>query len=193
MHFLSLLKEHIYFCHERHLFFWFVIFDNHEWSLCPDGSDRKFPVFLFSSKIGGNLSVQGFPGGMMGKPPANVGSIPESGWSPGEGNGNPLRYSCLENPTDRGAWRATVHGVTESWTGLSDSAHTQPECLSINRWAYKPTVVCNTTEDHSAIKGTESWNMLQLWRHYDEWNKPNTKGQILHDFTHMKDLKSSNS
>ena len=41
------------------------------------------------------------------------GSIPELGRSPGEGNGNPLQYSCLENPTDRGAQWATVHGVTE--------------------------------------------------------------------------------
>ena len=43
----------------------------------------------------------------------DVGSIPGSGRSPGEGNSNPLQYSCLENPMDRGAWRATVHGVTE--------------------------------------------------------------------------------
>ena len=39
---------------------------------------------------------------------------------PGEGNGNPLQYSCLENPLDRGAWWATIHGVTKSWTRLSD-------------------------------------------------------------------------
>ena len=43
----------------------------------------------------------------------DVGSIPRSGRSPGEGNGNPLQYSCLENPMDRGAWQATVHGATE--------------------------------------------------------------------------------
>ena len=48
------------------------------------------------------------------------GSIPGSGSSPGEGNGSPLQYSCLENPMDRGAWRATVHGVTKSQTGLTD-------------------------------------------------------------------------
>ena len=42
--------------------------------------------------------------------------IPRSGRSPGEGNGNPLQHSCLENPMDRGAWQATVHGVTESDT-----------------------------------------------------------------------------
>ena len=41
----------------------------------------------------------------------------------GEGNGNPLPYSCLKNSTDRGAWRAEVHGVAKSWTGLSDWAH----------------------------------------------------------------------
>ena len=44
------------------------------------------------------------------------GLIPGSGRSPGEGNGNPLQYSCLENPMDRGAWWATVHGVAKSQT-----------------------------------------------------------------------------
>ena len=42
--------------------------------------------------------------------------IPGSGRSPGEGNGNPLQYSCLENPMDRGVWQPTVHGVAKSWT-----------------------------------------------------------------------------
>ena len=46
----------------------------------------------------------------------DVGSIPGLGKSPGGGHGNPLEYSCLENPIDRGAWRATVHGVAESQT-----------------------------------------------------------------------------
>ena len=44
----------------------------------------------------------------------NVGPIPGSGGSPGEGNSNPLQYSCLENPMDRGAWQVTVHGVAKS-------------------------------------------------------------------------------
>ena len=44
------------------------------------------------------------------------GSIPGLGRSPGEGNGNPLQYSCLENPMDREAWQATVHRVAKSWT-----------------------------------------------------------------------------
>ena len=43
----------------------------------------------------------------------DVGSVPELGRSPGEGNSNPLQYSCLGNPMDRGAWRATVHRVTK--------------------------------------------------------------------------------
>jgi len=44
------------------------------------------------------------------------GSMPESGRSPGEGIGNPFQYSCMENPMDRAAWPATVHGVAKSWT-----------------------------------------------------------------------------
>ena len=50
----------------------------------------------------------------------DVGLIPESGRSSGGGNGNPLYYSCLENPMHRGTWRAIVHGVAKSWTQLSD-------------------------------------------------------------------------
>ena len=48
----------------------------------------------------------------------DVGSVPGSGRCPGGGHGNPLRYSYLEDPMDRGAWRATVHRVTKSWTQL---------------------------------------------------------------------------
>ena len=47
-------------------------------------------------------------------------SIPGSERSPGEGNGSPLQYSCLENPMDVGSWQATVHGVAKSQIGLSD-------------------------------------------------------------------------
>ena len=65
-----------------------------------------------------------FPGGSDGKVSAynagDPGSIPRSGRSPGEGNGNPLQYSCQENPMDKGAWLATFHGVTMSLTRLSD-------------------------------------------------------------------------
>ena len=68
------------------------------------------------------------PGGSDGKAPAcnagDPGSIPGSGRSTGEGNGNPLQYSCLENSMDGEAWWATVHGVTKSWAQLSDFTFT---------------------------------------------------------------------
>ena len=65
-----------------------------------------------------------FPGGSDGKASAynagDLGSIPGLGRSPGEGNGNPLQDYCLENPMDREAWQATVHGITKNRTQLSD-------------------------------------------------------------------------
>ena len=65
----------------------------------------------------------GFPGGSDGKEFAcnagNLGLIPGLGRSPGGGHGNPLQYSCLENPMDREAWRATVHGVAKNQTHLT--------------------------------------------------------------------------
>ena len=61
--------------------------------------------------------MNGLPWWLSGKESTcnegDVGSIPGSGRCPGEGNGNPLQYSCLENPMDRGAWWATVHGAAE--------------------------------------------------------------------------------
>ena len=78
------------------------------------------------------LGVLGFPGDSAGKESTcnagDLGSIPGSGRSPGEGNGNPLQYSCLENPKDGGAWQVTVHRVTKSQTQLSDQAHYSTGC-----------------------------------------------------------------
>ena len=73
-----------------------------------------------------------FPDGVVAKnSPASegderdVGSVPELGQSPGGGHGNPLQYSCLENPIDRGAWWATVHRVTQSQTQIKQlNTHT---------------------------------------------------------------------
>ena len=74
------------------------------------------------------LYIWGFPGRSDGEESAcNTGDldlVPGSGRSPGEENGNPLQYSCLENPMDRGAWRVTVHGVTESDMTEQLSTHT---------------------------------------------------------------------
>ena len=70
----------------------------------------------------------GFPGGSEVKASAcnagDLGSIPGLGRSPGEGNSNPLQYSCLESPMDGAAWWATVHGVAKSWTRLRDFTFT---------------------------------------------------------------------
>ena len=68
-----------------------------------------------------------FPGSVSKGSACNggdLGLIPGSWRSPGEGNGNSLQYSCLENSTDRGAWWITVHGVTKSWIRLSNSTYT---------------------------------------------------------------------
>ena len=108
------------------------------WVITPSWLSRSWSSFLYSSVF--FCSSVYFPGGSDGKASAyNVGdpeSIPGSGRSPGEGNGNPLQYSCLENPMDRGAWQAmdshgqepdrnlTVHGVSNSWTQLSDFTFT---------------------------------------------------------------------
>ena len=67
---------------------------------------------VFISKY---ISIKGFPGGSeiknLSVNAGDAGLIPGSGRSPGEGNGNPLQYSCLENPMDGGTWWATVHGL----------------------------------------------------------------------------------
>ena len=72
--------------------------------------------------------MKGFPGGSEVKASAcnvgDLGSIPGLGRPPGEGNDNPLQYSCLENPMDGGAWWATVHGVAKSRTRLNDFTFT---------------------------------------------------------------------
>ena len=89
-----------------------------------------FILFHILSHYGLSQDIEysdGFPGGAGVKNPLTIardaggaGSIPGSGRSPGEGNGNSRLYSYLGNPIDRGAWRATIHGAAESRTGRSD-------------------------------------------------------------------------
>ena len=89
----------------------------------------------------------GFCGSSVGKESAcNVedpGSIPGLGRSPGEGNGNALQYSCLENPMDRGAWQATVHGVARIGHDLA----TKPPPTTTSE------VYADTSINHSAWDG----------------------------------------
>ena len=86
-----------------------------------DEQDRTHNFFFWPYPT----ACGGFPRGSVGKESTcnagDPGLIPGWGRSPGEGNGNPLQYSCLENPRDRGAWQATVHGVTRVGHDWSDS------------------------------------------------------------------------
>ena len=88
---------------------------------------------MIFQKLAGHIEIKkkyimawGFPGGTVKNQPADVGDtrdaglIPGLGRCPGEGNGNTLQYSCLENFIDRGAWKAIIQGITKSWTQLSD-------------------------------------------------------------------------
>ena len=92
------------------------------WNCRPFMKPQRLTYLKFSS------SIQSFPDGSVSKESAcNVRDpslIPEWGRSPGEGDGNPLQYSYLGNPMDRGAWKATVQGVAKSGTRLSTHIHT---------------------------------------------------------------------
>ena len=80
--------------------------------------DQKYKEGKIPESSEKKVEFVAFPGGsVVRNPPANTGdadSIPMWGRSPGEGNGNPLQYSCLENSINREAWQTTVHGVAES-------------------------------------------------------------------------------
>ena len=90
----------------------------------PDSEPSPWPRCCIKCISTHPHSSLDFPGGSDGKASAytvgDLGLIPGSGRSLGEGNSTPLQYSCLENPMDGGAWWASVHGVTESQTRLSD-------------------------------------------------------------------------
>ena len=95
--------------------------------------------------------------------PANAGDsglILGSGRSPGGGNANPLQYTCLENPMDRGAWRATVHGVAKGWTGLKRlSMHI---CMSLSHQTEKamappPVLLPGKSHGQRSLVGCSPW------------------------------------
>ena len=86
-------------------------------SICNFSHSSAYVLFHHSLINISLMTIGGFPGGSVVKNlPPNVGAvglIPGLGRSPGEGNGNPLQYSCPGNPMDRGAWRVTVHGIAK--------------------------------------------------------------------------------
>ena len=100
----------------------FKVFNNREQGL-KQGDERQNAALLAAALKARNLE-DGLPGDSAAENlPATVGdaaSVPKSGRCPGEGGGSPLQCSCLENPVDGGAWRATVRGVPRSRTRLND-------------------------------------------------------------------------
>ena len=133
----------------------------------------KFCIFLIShldhssliklSSIYVFLSFMGFFGGSEVKASAcnagYLGSIPGSERSPGEGNGNPLQHSCLENPMDGGAWWATVHGVAKSQTRLSNfsSLHFTSSFMWRRQWHPTPVLLPGKSHGRRSLVGCSPW------------------------------------
>ena len=124
-----------------------------------------------------NLKKTGFPGGSDGKTSVyntgDLGSIPGLGRSPGEGNGNPLQDYCLENPMDRGAWRAMVCRVAKSWTRLKQLS-TQGMLISCFRYSLS-SLVAQTVKHLSTMRETRVRSL--------DWEDPLEKELAIHSRT----------
>ena len=107
----------------------------------------------------------------------DAGSVPGSGRSPGGGRDNPLQYSCLENPMDRGAWWATVHSVTKNWTQLSNQHLHFPQVTPFYREESKYfgelRYFCKVTKSlsESESRSVVSNSLWPQWL-YSSWNSP---------------------
>ena len=92
-----------------------------------------------------------------------------SGRCPGEGNGSPLQHSCLENPMDRGAWRATVHGVAKrhDWAHIHSRHSSDSVCHSVMAREPRQGWSASTIHQWTQWKSPHPWRPLHfLWRHY---------------------------
>ena len=124
---------------------------NNKVSHKPHPNTDTLNQFCATGFLNSSEQYWGFPGGSEVKASAcnagDLGSIPGSGRSPGEGNGNPLQYSCLENPMDGGSWWATVHGVAKSQTRLSDftSRHFKKPERGLPHNIHKSKAIKNST------------------------------------------------
>ena len=105
----------------------------------------------------GFTKIKGFPGGSDGKASAcnvgDAGSISGSGRSPGEGNGNPLQHTCLENPMDGGAWWAAFCGVAKSQTRLSDFTFMHWR----RKWQPTPVFLPGESQGWGILMGCRLW------------------------------------
>ena len=114
------------------------------------------------------------------------------GWkdSPGGRNGNPIQYSCLGNPMDRGAWQGTAHGVTKELDVTYQ--------LNNNNWTHTHTHTYTHTHTHDGIlfshKKEGSLDICSImdgtWGHYAKWNKSDKERQISYDLIYMWNLKN---
>ena len=97
---------------------------------------------------------------MLKIPPADAGLIPASGRSPGEGNGNPLQPSSLENPMDRGAWQAAVYGIdsVHNWVCTRTRAHTHTHTPPLNSSSPSPLPIFSSWQPPSSV--------LSVWFNY---------------------------
>ena len=118
------------------------------------------------------FSYWGFPGGSDSKESAcnagDLGSIPGLGKHPGEENSNPLQYSCLENPMDKGAWRATVPGVARSQTWLTHSHFSFP--ILIHASSYVFSVALNSVVGPRFVHFPCKWRTLVLFQIFNGEN-----------------------
>ena len=110
----------------------------------------------------------GFPGGSEDKASAcnagDPGSIPGLERSPGEGNVNPLQYSCLENPMDRVAWRAIVHRVAKSQTWLRDFTLEEKKNHISNFWDWSPRSLSSSSYS-PFFSHQHKKNNIEMWGH----------------------------
>ena len=152
------------------------------------------------------ISVMGILGGsVVRNPPANAedaGSIPGLGRSPGKGNANPIQYSCLGNPVEKGAWWATVHGVTKSQSRLSDwsptMCHDMPGVVTIGRQSPDRQ---GRLPERVPSRGMLDWRfenklaVASLFREHEKVGRePNRKGgmMIAHGFSGNWEILSLN-
>ena len=120
----------------------------------------------------------------------NTGSIPGSGRPPGGRNGNLLQYSCLENPMDRGAWWATVHGFLKNRPWLS-SCHTCGELRSHRPWSNSALRTITTKKDHAITRESvhcNEWSHMMQGGSHRLQLRPNTAKYI-----HIKSYKNKKS
>ena len=129
----------------------------------------------------------GFPGGSliknMSAKTGDMGLIPESGRSPGEGNGYPLQYSCLENPMDRGAWRATVRGVTRvrhDWRDLARHSSGWESHWHLIKYDFYFEPLYHFQSFHTEIEVSRMYcSGFKSFKHGDIWPLFNTCASLL--------------